>query len=86
MFLEKLSPHTAGHTISHWQVAENGMWEDAKEIGIQPTPQDIKELKDWMHNASEDIAIEAFLEIKMNNFSFLVFVYNKCPKPRNWIS
>lgn len=71
MFIRKLLPHTTEKTISHWQIAADGIWEEAKEIRLQPTPEEIEKLVKWVSSSPKDIAIEAFFGDKDQDFFFL---------------
>lgn len=54
--------------LSHWQIASNGVWEEAKEIKTDTT--DFQNIEKHIKNASKDVAIEAFFGDKQNDFIF----------------
>lgn len=57
--------------ISHWQIAEDGSWEQAQEMPVNPSPKNLQDMLSWVKSANEDIAIEAFFGNKFSeNFCF----------------
>lgn len=57
--------------FSYWQVAENGIWEDAITIPPSPSSDALNHLLSWHEEAGPDIAIEAFFgDNHSNNFMF----------------
>ncbi len=80
MFIKKLSSETSGKFITHWQIAEDGMWENAKHIPVSPNPVEIKDLMDWVLNAPSDLALEAFFSDKHENFFFYGLRIKAMPK------
>ena len=57
--------------VSYWQVAVDGIWEDARGLPVAPQLEDLKEFLEWVSKAGEDVAIEAFFGDKnTGNFGF----------------
>ncbi len=57
MFLDALSPYLNNKTLRFWQIACDGLWEEAYKI--QPKSDETKTIKRYI-DKSDNIAIEAF--------------------------
>jgi len=67
--MHKIDPNSS---LSHWQVAADGIWEEAYMLSPSPCIEATKELLVWLGAANQDIAIEAFFGDKSSdNFGFL---------------
>lgn len=65
-----LSEYTADYNLSHWQIAENGVWEDSLQISRSPDEQEISAIEKYIRNAAADIAIEGFFKKTDDQFLF----------------
>lgn len=53
-------------------MAQNGVWEEALEVEEHPNGDGVLKIENWLLNAAEDVAIEAFFGNKLaNDFCFL---------------
>ncbi len=84
MFIDRLSHELNGKPLSHWQVAAEGIWEEAREIRPQAEAQNIASLLSWIESASQDIAIEAFFGDKQDQFFFFGLRIETLPKDRQY--
>lgn len=80
MFIKKLSDEISEKTLSHWQVAEDGGWENARRVPMPLASGDLYELKKWLAHTSQDIAIEAFFRSQNDGFFFFGMRVEVMPK------
>lgn len=73
-FLEKIEPYTADKTLSFWQIAKDGIWEDAIRIDADANSDQITPTLDAnINDATKDIAIEAFFGDVDDGIEFFFF-------------
>lgn len=80
MFYKSLPIDLSSYTLNFWQIAQNGIWEDAVKIipnGAYTTPPTLVQR---IENMAQDIAIEAFFKDTDNNFYFLGIRIETFPK------
>lgn len=67
--------------FSHWQVASDGIWEDAYQVSKDISSTELSSFIDWLVKQSSDIALEAFFGDKhSSSFFFFGFRVQKLSK------
>lgn len=61
--MNKMNPQAL---ISHWQIAADGIWEQARELSASPSSHELQGMLEWVGASGKDIAIEAFFGNKLS--------------------
>ncbi len=71
MMINKLLQKFEKHKISGFQIAVNGIWENAKSIPVFPNTQHKQAILSWLSTQERDVAIEIFFNCPDNKFMFI---------------
>ncbi|MGH1404584.1 MAG: hypothetical protein ACRBDL_10105 [Alphaproteobacteria bacterium] len=58
------------YKVSGFQLAANGVWENAKSVDLLPSPTEHEQVFQWLSQQEEDIAIEVFFCAPNKGFFF----------------
>lgn len=80
MFISKIKTHTSDKPVIGWQLALDGVYEEAHQVSLDLSAKDLDALKKWVLSASSNLAIEAFFGDREQDFFFFGLKLNSMEK------